>query len=86
MKTDGGVDIESQVFLTSALAGEWSASGPRGKSPQVPIRYEGGWAPRVSLDDVENRKFLMLPGLELPPLGRPARSQSLHWLRYPVSP
>jgi hypothetical protein len=41
--------------------------------------------PRTALDDVEKRKFLTLPGLELPPdsLGRPARSQSLYRLRYP---
>jgi hypothetical protein len=32
---------------------------------------------RAGLDDVERRKFLTLPGLELRPLGRPARSQSL---------
>jgi hypothetical protein len=41
--------------------------------------------PRVSLDDMEERKFLTLPGLELRPLGRPARSQSLYRLRYPGS-
>jgi hypothetical protein len=35
----------------------------------------------AGLDDVEERKFLTLPGLEIRPLGRPARSQSLHWLR-----
>jgi hypothetical protein len=29
---------------------------------------------RASLDDLEKRKFLTLPGLELRPLGRPARS------------
>jgi hypothetical protein len=33
--------------------------------------------PRVGLDDVEKRKFLLLTGLELWPFGRPARSQSL---------
>jgi hypothetical protein len=27
--------------------------------------------PRTGLDDVEKRKFLTLPGLELRPLGRP---------------
>jgi hypothetical protein len=37
--------------------------------------------PRADLDDVEKRKFLTLPGLELPPLGRRARSQSLYRLR-----
>jgi hypothetical protein len=39
--------------------------------------------PRDSLDDVEKRKFLTLPGLELQPLGHPSRSQSLYRLRYP---
>jgi hypothetical protein len=38
---------------------------------------------RAGLDDVEKRKFLNLPGLELRPLGRPARSQSLYRLCYP---
>jgi hypothetical protein len=33
--------------------------------------------PRTGLDDVAERKFLTLPGLELRPLCRPARSQ---WL------
>jgi hypothetical protein len=35
----------------------------------------GGWVDlRSGLDDVEKRKFLTLPGLELRPLGRPASS------------
>jgi hypothetical protein len=47
----------------------------------------GGWlGPRASLDDVENRKFLTLPAIELRSLGRPARSQSLHLLSYPGCP
>jgi hypothetical protein len=55
---------------------------PRGKSP--PFHWIGGWvAPRNGLDDVEKRKFLTLPGLEIRPLGRPARSQLLYRLRYP---
>jgi hypothetical protein len=33
--------------------------------------------PRVGLDDVEKRKFLTLPGLELRSLGRPALSQCM---------
>jgi hypothetical protein len=41
--------------------------------------------PRASLDDVEKRKFLTLPGLELRSLDRPARSQSLYRLSYPSS-
>jgi hypothetical protein len=42
----------------------------------------GGWAGTKAGLDVEGRKFLTLPGLELWPLGRPARSQSLYQLRY----
>jgi hypothetical protein len=38
--------------------------------------------PTVDLDDVEKKKFLTLPGLELRPLGRLARSQSLYRLSY----
>jgi hypothetical protein len=34
---------------------------------------------------IERRKILPLPGLELRPLLRPARGQSLYQLRYPVS-
>jgi hypothetical protein len=42
--------------------------------------------PRAGLDDVEKRKFfLTLPGFQLRPLGRPARSQSLYRLCYPGS-
>jgi hypothetical protein len=47
----------------------------------------GGWVdPRAGLDDVKKRKFLTLPGVELRPLGCPARSQSLYGLRYHGSP
>jgi hypothetical protein len=41
--------------------------------------------PRTGVDDVEKIKFLTILGLELRPLGRPARSQSLYQLRYPGS-
>jgi hypothetical protein len=41
--------------------------------------------PTARLDDLENRKFMTLPGLELRPLSRPARGQSLYRLRYPES-
>jgi hypothetical protein len=44
----------------------------------------GGWVDlRAGLDDVRERKFLTLLGLELRPLGRPARSESLYRLRHP---
>jgi hypothetical protein len=88
MKTYGGVDVETHVFLTSAIGGgEWSASRPGRFTPgeRDPGTHRiGGWVePRVGMDDVEKRKFLTLPRLELRPLGRPARSQSLYRLRYP---
>jgi hypothetical protein len=41
--------------------------------------------PRAGMDDVEKRNFFILPGFELRPLGRPARSQSLYRLSYPGS-
>jgi hypothetical protein len=41
--------------------------------------------PRAGMNDVEERKFITLPGIELRSLRRPARSQSLYRLRYPGS-
>jgi hypothetical protein len=86
MKAYKGVDVYIHIFFTSALAGA-SASRPCRFTPgeRTPgTHWIGGWVgPRAGLDDVENRKFLTLPGLELRLLGRPARSQSLYRLRYP---
>jgi hypothetical protein len=70
------------IFMAWELVGgEWSASPPGRCSPgeRAPGTYwVRGWeGPRTDLD-VENRKFLTLPGLELRPLGHPARSQSLY--------
>jgi hypothetical protein len=37
--------------------------------------WVGGWVDlRAGLDDLENRKFLTVPGLDLRPVGRPTRS------------
>jgi hypothetical protein len=88
MKAYGGVDVYIHIFLTSAVAGgEWSASRSCGftAGERTPgTHWLGGWVgPRAGLDDVEKRKFFTLPGLELPPLGRPVRSQSPYRLRYP---
>jgi hypothetical protein len=41
--------------------------------------------PRTGLDDVEKRKFLTLPEIELRSLSRPACRKSLYPLRYPGS-
>jgi hypothetical protein len=51
---------------------------PRGKSPRFPLDRKLS----AGLNDVEKRKFLTLPGLELRLLGRPARNQSLYRLRH----
>jgi hypothetical protein len=87
MKAYGGVNIWIHIFFTSTLfGGEWSASRPGRFTPQerAPgIHWEGSWVgPSAGLDYVEKGKFLTLPGLELRPLGRPARSQSLYRLCY----
>jgi hypothetical protein len=76
--------------MTSALAGGvWSASHPCRftTGERAPCTYQiGGWVgPRAGLDDVEKRKFLTLPRLELQPLGYPVRNQSLYQLHYPGS-
>jgi hypothetical protein len=42
--------------------------------------------PRTGLYDVESRKLFTLPGLELRPLGRPARSQSLYLIPAQILP
>jgi hypothetical protein len=59
------------IFLTSALAGgDWSASRPGRFTTGT--HWIRGWVnPIASLDSVEKRTFLTLPGLELRPLGRP---------------
>jgi hypothetical protein len=90
MKTYGEMDVQILVFLTSSLiGGEWSASLP-GRfttGERAPGTHcIGAWVgPRAGLDDVEQRKFFTLAGLELRPLGRPALSQSLYRLSSPGS-
>jgi hypothetical protein len=78
MKAYWGVDVYIHMFLSSALVGgKRSASRPGRLTPgeRAPgTHWIGGWVdPRAGLD--KKRKFLTLPGLELRPLGRPARSQ-----------
>jgi hypothetical protein len=78
------------VFMTSALAGgEWSASrqGRFTTEERAPSsQWIGGWVgPSAGLDEVKRRKILLIPGLEIRHLGRPAHSQSLYRLRYPCS-
>jgi hypothetical protein len=79
MDAYGIVGVQNHVFLTSALAsGEWSASSPGRFNPRGNShRYAD---PRSGLEDVEKRKFLALPGLEIKSLGRLARNQSVYRL------
>jgi hypothetical protein len=68
------LEVSGQLHAPVALS-------PR-KSPQYTLdrRLDG---PRAGLDDVEKRKCLTLPGLELWPLSRPAHNQSPYRLHYP---
>jgi hypothetical protein len=59
------------------------AALPPGKQPPGTHWMEGLVDPRAGLEDMNKRKFLILPGLDLRPLGRPAHSQSLYRLLYP---
>jgi hypothetical protein len=91
MKAYGGAVVSIQISLTSAqVGGEWSDShrGRFSSEKRAPgTHWIGGWVDsRVGLDDVEKRKLLTPPGLELLPLGRLAHSQSLYWLSYRGSP
>jgi hypothetical protein len=66
-------------YITSELAGgKWLVSRP-GRfitGERAPgTHWIGGWVDlRAGLNDVEKRKYLILPGLELRSFGRPARS------------
>jgi hypothetical protein len=59
------VDVLIHIFLTSALAGvDRSASLPGRSIPDT--HWIGGWVdPKAGVDNVEKRKFLTLPALEL---------------------
>jgi hypothetical protein len=86
MKVYGGVDVWVHIFLASALTGgEWSDSSPGRFTPgerALSTHWIRDWVDRrAGLDDVEKRIFLILPGLELRHLCRPARSQPLYRLR-----
>jgi hypothetical protein len=87
MKVYKVVDVSIHIFLTLALVGgQWLASRAGRFNPgerNLGTHSTGGLVdPRAGLEDAEKWKFLTLPQLELWPLGRPARSQSLYQLRY----
>jgi hypothetical protein len=71
------LEVSGQLHAPAALPPAEEPSG---------THWIGGWVDlRAGLDDVVKSKFLTLLGLELRPLGRPARSQLLYRLRYPDS-
>jgi hypothetical protein len=89
MKAYAGVDIDINIYFTSAFAGgELSASRSGHFTPgkEVPgTHWMGRWMdPTAGLDDLEKWTFLTLSWLELRPLGLPARSQSLYWLQVQI--
>jgi hypothetical protein len=77
------------TILDLGTSWRWVASCPVRFTPGETLpgtHPTGGWVgPRTGLDDVEKRKFLPLPGLELRPLCRSARNKSLYRMCYPYS-
>jgi hypothetical protein len=66
------MEVSGQLHAMAALP-------PGERAPGT--HWIGGWVDSsAGLDDMEKRKFLTLPGLELRSLGRPARSHSLYRL------
>jgi hypothetical protein len=66
------------------VSGQFHAPATTRREGAPGAHWIEGWVdPRAGLDDVEKKKFLPLPGLEIRSLGRRARSQSLYRLRYP---
>jgi hypothetical protein len=78
------MDVEVNILTAALVGGEWSASHPGRFTSRERARrthWIGGWVgPRAGLDDVERRKFLTLPGLELRLLSRiPTMLSRLPW-------
>jgi hypothetical protein len=77
MKAYGSGCIDPHFLTSAQVGGEWSTSRrgrftPGERAPGT--HWIGGWVDlRAGLDDLEKRKFLTPLGLELRPLGRPAR-------------
>jgi hypothetical protein len=80
--TNGTLLIPRNAYITC----EWSACRLSRFTPEerVPRTHWIGSCvgPRAGLDDMDKCKFLNSPGLELRPLSRPVRSQSLYRLFY----
>jgi hypothetical protein len=71
----------SRIFILGGQLHALASLIPGENAPGT--HWIGGWvALRTGLRDVDKRKFLALPGLELRTLCRPARRQSLYRLSY----
>jgi hypothetical protein len=63
MKAYGGVKLQIHILSSALNGGEWPATRPYSFTPGT--HSIGGWVgPRAGLDEVQERKFLTLPGLE----------------------
>jgi hypothetical protein len=78
MKAYEGVDVQIHI-LDLGISWRWLVSYTL--LPLYPVErtagtywIEGWMDPRAGLDYVQNGKFLILPGFELRPLGRPVCS------------
>jgi hypothetical protein len=68
--------------MVSGQLHDSAALGPGKETPGT--HWIGGLVgPSAGLDDAKKRKSFILPGLELQPLDRPSRSQSLYQVLYP---
>jgi hypothetical protein len=66
MKAYGGVDVQIQIFLISALVEDgWSTSWPDRFTPGDRAAGTHWVDPRTELDNIEKRKFLTLQRREL---------------------
>jgi hypothetical protein len=89
-KAYGGSGCIDSRFLDLGTSWKWVVSFtllPLYPEVNSGNRWIRGWVePRADMNCIEKWKFLTLPRLELRPLGRPARSQSLYRLNYRGSP
>jgi hypothetical protein len=75
--------MDGSILKLALVGGEWSVSRRglftrKGRAPCT--HWIGGWVgSRAGLDDIEMREILLLTGLELLPLGRPACNESLSY-------
>jgi hypothetical protein len=85
MKTRERSGCIDQLFLDLGTRWRWVVSFTLPERVPGSHWLGGSVSSWVGLDAIVKRTFLTPPGLELQPLGRLVRSQSLYRLRYPCS-